>query len=124
VLESPISAAALRVSTAASPYGSPLTDPLGSSILVASVHWLEGTLLGTTATTIAVICVASVGFMALTGRVDLRRAATGTNGEGGERNRTCPAAGLCRPMFRRSRGRHGARPGTTRMPGLLSRCAS
>lgn len=53
-----------------------LSDPIGSSPLVGAVHWLEGTLLGTIATTIAVISVASVGFMALAGRVDLRRAAT------------------------------------------------
>lgn len=58
------------------PYGSSLTDPPGSSVLVASVRWLEGTLLGTIATSIAVISVASIGFMALTGRVDLRPAAT------------------------------------------------
>jgi hypothetical protein len=38
--------------------------------------WLEGTLLGTIATIVAVISVASIGFMALTGRVGLRRAAT------------------------------------------------
>ncbi|WBY08172.1 TrbC/VirB2 family protein [Sphingomonas sp. 7/4-4] len=57
-------------------YGSSLIEPTGSSVLVASIHWLEGTLLGTIATTVAVISVAGIGFMALTGRVDLRRAAT------------------------------------------------
>ena len=55
-------------------YSPSLADPAGSSALVAAVQWLEGTLLGTIATTIAVIAVASIGFMALSGRVDLRRA--------------------------------------------------
>ena len=68
--------AALQVSTEAWSRGASLMDPAGSSSLVAAVQWLEGTLLGTIATTIAVIAVASVGFMALTGRVDVRRAAT------------------------------------------------
>lgn len=57
-------------------YGMSLIDPAGSSSIVAAVQWLEGTLLGTIATTVAVIAVASVGFMALSGRVDLRRALT------------------------------------------------
>jgi type IV secretory pathway VirB2 component (pilin) len=50
-----------------------LADPNGS-VLVAAVQWLQGTLLGTVATTIAVIAVASVGLMMLSGRVSLRRA--------------------------------------------------
>lgn len=57
-------------------YSSSLADPPGSSVVVAAVQWPEGTLLGTIATTIAVITVASIGLMALTGRVDLRRAGT------------------------------------------------
>ena len=40
-----------------------------------AVHWLEGTLLGTVATVIAVIAVASVGFMMLTGRMNWRHGA-------------------------------------------------
>ncbi|MCX8477446.1 MAG: TrbC/VirB2 family protein [Sphingomonas sp.] len=51
-------------------------DPTGSSAVVAAVQWLEGTVLGTIATTLAVIAVASVGLLALSGRMDLRRAAT------------------------------------------------
>jgi hypothetical protein len=35
--------------------------------------WLQNTLLGTVATTVAVICVATVGLMMLSGRIDLRR---------------------------------------------------
>lgn len=73
--DSPIFAAALQISTALQLYGRSLADPAGSSALVAAVRWLEGTLLGRIATTVAIISVASVGFMALSGRVDLRRAA-------------------------------------------------
>lgn len=43
---------------------------------MAAVRWLESTLLGTVATTVAVICVATVGLMMLSGRVDLRRGAS------------------------------------------------
>ncbi|MEA3030500.1 MAG: hypothetical protein QOJ53_1086 [Sphingomonadales bacterium] len=49
-----------------------LADPPGASVLVAAVGWVEATLLGTVATTIAVIAVASVGLMMLAGRVNLR----------------------------------------------------
>src|SRR4030095_4233441 len=49
-----------------------LADPPGSSVIVAAVAWVEGTLLGTGAATIAVIAVASVGFMLFTGRVNYR----------------------------------------------------
>lgn len=58
-------------------YPSPaLADPGGSGALVAAVQWLQNTLLGTVATTVAVICVATVGLMMLSGRLDLRRGAT------------------------------------------------
>jgi type IV secretion system protein VirB2 len=49
-----------------------LADPAGSSVLVAAVSWLQQTILGTVATTIAVIAVASVGFSMLNGRVSVR----------------------------------------------------
>ena|SRR5258708_7738164 len=51
-------------------------DPAGSSPIVAAVHWLQGTLLGTVATVAAAIAVASVGFMMLTGRMSWRYGAT------------------------------------------------
>lgn len=60
--------------------GIPLSDPAGGSALVAVVHWLEGTLLGTIATTVAVIAVASIGFAALSGRVEIRRVLTVVGG--------------------------------------------
>jgi len=49
-----------------------LADPPGASVLVAAVSWLEATLLGTVATTVAIIAVASVGLMMLMGRVNIR----------------------------------------------------
>ena len=53
-----------------------LADPLGSSPLVAAVQWLQHTLLGTIATTVAIVAVAWVGVMILSGRVNLRHGAT------------------------------------------------
>lgn len=51
-------------------------DPAGSGAIVGAVHWLQGTLLGTVATVVAVIAVASVGFLMLTGRMNWRYGAT------------------------------------------------
>ena len=53
-----------------------MEDPAGSGIVVSAVRWLEGTLLGTIATVVAVIAVASVGFLMLTGRINWRYGAT------------------------------------------------
>jgi type IV secretory pathway VirB2 component (pilin) len=53
-----------------------LADPPGSSVIVAAVSWLQGTLLGTVATTLAVIAIATVGLMMLAGRVNLRHGLT------------------------------------------------
>lgn len=50
-------------------------DPAGSGVLVNAMDWLQGTLLGTVATVAAVIAVASVGFMMLTGRINWRHGA-------------------------------------------------
>ena len=55
---------------------SSLADPAGSGAVVAAVQWLQYTLLGTVATTVAVISVATVGLMMLSGRIDLRRGAS------------------------------------------------
>jgi type IV secretion system protein VirB2 len=49
-----------------------LADPAGASVIVAAVAWVEATLLGTLATTVAVIAVAAVGLMMLAGRVNIR----------------------------------------------------
>lgn len=51
-------------------------DPSGSGPIVGAVRWLQNTLLGTVATVVAVIAVASVGFMMLTGRMNWRYGAT------------------------------------------------
>ena len=53
-----------------------LSNPPGSSVLVAAVTWLEGTLLGTLATTIAVIAVSWLGMLMLAGRLEIRRGIT------------------------------------------------
>lgn len=50
-------------------------DPQGSGVIVSAVGWLQGTLMGTVATVAAVIAVAAVGFMMLTGRVNWRHGA-------------------------------------------------
>jgi len=50
-----------------------LADPVGSRPIVAAVEWLEQTVLGTIATTIAVVAVAGVGMRMLTGRLEIRR---------------------------------------------------
>lgn len=51
-------------------------DPAGSGVLVTAMNWLEGTLLGTIATVAAIIAVAAVGFMMLTGRINWRYGVT------------------------------------------------
>jgi type IV secretion system protein VirB2 len=51
-------------------------DPEGSGAIVNAVRWLQGTLLGTVATVVAVIAIASVGFLMLTGRINWRYGAT------------------------------------------------
>jgi len=56
---------ALAQSTAANPAGS---EPIN-----AALEWVQGTLLGNLATTAAVIAVAVVGFLMLTGRIEWRR---------------------------------------------------
>ena len=52
------------------------SDPAGSGVLVSAVSWLQGTLLGTIAPVAAVIAVATVGFMMLTGRINWRYGVT------------------------------------------------
>lgn len=52
------------------------SDPQGSGPIVAALAWLQGTLLGNVATAVAVIAVAMVGFMMLTGRMNWRFGAT------------------------------------------------
>ena len=63
----------LSSAPAAAQYNS---EPAGSGVLVSAVGWLQGTLLGTVATVAAVIAVAAVGFMMLTGRINWRYGVT------------------------------------------------
>lgn len=51
-------------------------DPQGAGPVINAVGWLQGTLLGTVATVVAIIAVAVVGFMMLTGRMNWRYGAT------------------------------------------------
>jgi type IV secretion system protein VirB2 len=51
-------------------------DPQGSGPIVAALGWLQGTLMGNVATAVAVMAVAAVGFMMLTGRMNWRFGAT------------------------------------------------
>ena len=62
--------AALLVPAAAHAQG---LNPQGSGPIVAALAWLQGTLLGNVATAVAVMAVAAVGFMMLTGRLPVRR---------------------------------------------------
>ena len=57
-------------------YSPSLTDPPGSSVLVAAVSWLEAIMLGSVATVIAVLAVASIGLMMFSGRINVRYGAT------------------------------------------------
>lgn len=54
----------------------PGANPQGSGPIVAALAWLQGTLMGNVATAVAVMAVAAVGFMMLTGRLNWRFGAT------------------------------------------------
>ncbi|MEY2926956.1 MAG: hypothetical protein RL367_1433 [Pseudomonadota bacterium] len=51
-------------------------DPAGSGPVVAALLWIQQALTGSVATAVAVIAVAMVGFMMLTGRMNWRFGAT------------------------------------------------
>ena len=69
---------ALLLSLIASPAYAQLaaSDPAGSGAIGNAADWLQGTMLGNVATAIAVMAVAAVGFMMLTGRINWRYGAT------------------------------------------------
>ena len=52
------------------------SDPAGAGPIVGALQWLQGTLLGTAATVVAVIAVATIGFLMLAGRMNWRYGAT------------------------------------------------
>jgi type IV secretion system protein VirB2 len=66
----------LAALAAAPAYAQVAADPAGSSPILAALNWVQGTLLGNIATSAAVIAVAAVGFLMLTGRIDWRRGLT------------------------------------------------
>jgi type IV secretion system protein VirB2 len=68
--------AALPMILASAPAAAGQADPQGSGPIVSALMWLQGTLLGNVATAVAVIAVAMVGFMMLTGRMNWRFGAT------------------------------------------------
>lgn len=51
------------------------SDGISSNPVVVALSWLEGTLTGTIATSIAVLAIASIGLLMLGGRIDVRRSA-------------------------------------------------
>ena len=51
------------------------TDPQGSGAILGAARWIQGTLLGTVATVVAVIAVAVVGLLMLSGRINWRHGA-------------------------------------------------
>jgi type IV secretory pathway VirB2 component (pilin) len=70
-------AAVLAVFVAAPGWAQTVTlDPQGSGPITAALGWMQGTLLGSVATAVAVIAVASVGLLMLTGRMNWRFGAT------------------------------------------------
>jgi type IV secretion system protein VirB2 len=70
------SLAALPLVALSAPAAAAAANPQGSGPIVAALMWLQGTLLGNVATAVAVIAVAMVGFMMLTGRMNWRFGAT------------------------------------------------
>jgi type IV secretion system protein VirB2 len=69
-------AAALLFVATTQPALAQSANPQGSGPIVAALSWLQGTLLGNVATAVAVMAVAAVGFMMLTGRMNWRFGAT------------------------------------------------
>ncbi|MEZ5955693.1 MAG: TrbC/VirB2 family protein [Hyphomonadaceae bacterium] len=53
-----------------------VSNPQGSGPVLAAIQWIQGTLLGNVATSVAVIAVAVVGFMMLSGRMNWRHGIT------------------------------------------------
>jgi type IV secretion system protein VirB2 len=66
---------AATLSFASAAHAQTYADPAGSGVFVNAAEWLQGTLLGTFATVAAIIAIAGVGFMMLTGRMNWRHGA-------------------------------------------------
>lgn len=65
-------AATLPMASGSAAHAQEFNDPEGAGVIIGAMNWLQGTLLGTVATVAAVIAVAAVGFMMLTGRINWR----------------------------------------------------
>lgn len=52
------------------------SSPGEPSVFVSAAEWVQGALLGSFATAVAVLAVAAVGLLMLTGRLNIRRGAT------------------------------------------------
>ncbi len=70
------SIAALALLAPSAAFAQQVADPQGSGPIVSALGWMQGTLLGNVATAVAVMAVAAVGFMMLTGRMNWRFGAT------------------------------------------------
>ncbi|MCW3836410.1 TrbC/VirB2 family protein [Sphingomonas canadensis] len=57
-----------------------LADPAGADVLTAAMLWLQQTLMGTIALTVATLAVAFTGFLMLSGRIAFRRGLTVVTG--------------------------------------------
>ncbi|MFY8094562.1 MAG: TrbC/VirB2 family protein [Niveispirillum sp.] len=66
----------LLLSAPAAQAQAPGGDPKGAGPIIAALSWMQGTLMGNVATTVAVMAVAAVGFLMLTGRLNWRFGAT------------------------------------------------
>ncbi len=53
-----------------------LSEPAGRLSLVVAVTWIQNAMLGSVATVVAIIAIASIGYLMLSGRIDVRRGAT------------------------------------------------
>lgn len=51
-------------------------NPGDASVFVASARWVQDVFLGPVSTSVAVLAIASVGLLMLSGRINLRRAGT------------------------------------------------
>ena len=71
-----LSLAGLAALSAAPANAQAQADPAGSSPILAALNWVQNTLLGNVATSAAVIAVAAVGFLMLTGRIEWKRGLT------------------------------------------------
>jgi type IV secretory pathway VirB2 component (pilin) len=53
-----------------------LAIPPESSVILPAAQWIEAVFLGSIATTIAIVAIASIGFGMLAGRINVRRGGT------------------------------------------------